>query len=78
MQEVMKISRVFSAVAIACVVVLVSLNNAAQSEDKPIREVYQAQAMGQLAQMGKNFNVTINIERYSTAEERQVLVNAFQ
>jgi hypothetical protein len=78
MQEVMKISRVSSAVAIACVVVLVSLNSAAQSDDKPIREVYQAQAMGQSTQMGKNFNVTVNIERYSTPEERQVLVDAFQ
>ena len=78
MQEVMKISRVSRAIAIACVVVLVSLNSAAQSDDKPIREVYQAQAMGQSTQMGKNFNVTVNIERYSTAEERQVLVDAFQ
>jgi hypothetical protein len=40
--------------------------------------VYQAQAMGQSTQMGKNFNVTVNIERYSTPEERQVLVDAFQ
>jgi hypothetical protein len=42
-----------------------SFDSAAQ-EDKPMREVYQAQAMGQSAQMGKTFNATINVERYST------------
>jgi len=50
----------------------------AAQEDKPIGEVYQAQAMGQSTQLGKTFNVTINIERYSTPEERQVLVDAFE
>ena len=34
--------------------------------------------MGQSTQLGQTFNVTINIERYSTPEERQVLVEAFQ
>jgi hypothetical protein len=77
MQERMKVSRMCGVVAIACLVVLVSFNSAAQ-DDKPIREVYQAQAVGQSTQMGKTFNVTINIERYSTPEERQVLVDAFQ
>jgi hypothetical protein len=77
MQEVMRIGRMLSAVAVACVVVLVILASAAQ-EDKPIREVYQAQAMGQNTQAGKTFNATINIERYSTPDERQVLVDAFQ
>jgi hypothetical protein len=38
MQKVMKISRMSGAVAIACLVVLVSFESAAQ-EDKPIREV---------------------------------------
>jgi hypothetical protein len=56
---------------------MLSFDSAAQ-EGKPTREVYQAQAMGQSTQMGKSFNVTINIERYSTPEERQVLVDAFQ
>jgi hypothetical protein len=77
MQKVMKVSRMSGAVAIACLIVLLSLSSAAQ-EDKPIREVYQAQAMGQNTQFGQTFNVTINIERYSTPEERQVLVEAFQ
>jgi hypothetical protein len=64
-------------VATACFVALVSFNSAAQEEQR-VREVYQAQAMGQGTQLGQTFNVTINIERYSTPEERQVLVEAFQ
>jgi hypothetical protein len=77
MQQRMKISGLCGVVATACFVVLVSLSSAAQ-DDKPIREFYQAQAMGTSTQMGKTFNVTVNIERYSTPEERQVLVEAFQ
>jgi hypothetical protein len=77
MQKRMKFSRMGGVAAIGCLVVLVSFNSAAQ-EDKPIREVYQAQAMGQSTQMGQTFNVTIIVERYSTPEERQVLVDAFQ
>jgi hypothetical protein len=33
--------------------------------------------MGQGTQMGQNFNVTIHIEEFSTPEERQALVDAF-
>jgi hypothetical protein len=39
--------------------------------------VYQAQATGQGTQMGQTFNVTLIINEYSTPEERQVLVDAF-
>ena len=67
----------FGAVAIACFVAVLGLHVTAQ-EDKPVNEVYQAQAMGQGTQLGQNFNVTVNIERYSTAEERQILVDAFK
>jgi hypothetical protein len=77
MQKAMKIMRMSTLAAIACLVAMVSFGRAPQ-EDKPLREVYQAQAMGQSTQMGQTFNVTINIERYSTPEERQVLVEAFQ
>jgi hypothetical protein len=77
MQKVNKINRISGAIAVACLVVLANFKGAAQ-DDKPAREVYQAQAMGQSTQLGKNFNVTINIEQYSTQEERQVLVDAFQ
>jgi hypothetical protein len=38
---------------------------------------YQAQAMGQGTQMGQSFNVTVHIDEYSTPQERQALVDAF-
>ena len=47
-------------------------------DPEPLREVYQAQAMGQGTQLGKTFAVTIHIEQYSTEEERQALIGAFQ
>jgi len=47
------------------------------AQDKPKREVFQAQAMGTQTQMGKTFGVTVNIGEYSSPEERQVLVEAF-
>jgi len=76
MQKMIKAS-LTAAVAIACFVALLTFHSAAQEEQR-VNEVYQAQAMGQNAQFGQTFNVTINIERYSTPEERQVLVEAFQ
>jgi hypothetical protein len=48
------------------------------AQDKPKREVFQAQAMGQGTQSARTFNVTVNIAEYSTPEERQVLVEAFE
>src|ERR1700693_1509390 len=77
MQKVLKINRTTAAMAIACLVLMGSVDSAAQ-EDKLTREVFQAQALGQSTQMRKTFNATINVERYSTLEERQVLVDAFQ
>jgi hypothetical protein len=77
MQRGTKIGYFSGAVAVACLVASVTFYSPAQG-DNPVREVYQAQAMGQGTQLGKTFNVTVNIERYSTPEERQVLVEAFQ
>jgi hypothetical protein len=48
------------------------------AQDKPKGEVFQAQAMGQSTQMGKTFHVTVHIAEYSSPEERQVLVEAFE
>jgi hypothetical protein len=47
------------------------------AQDKPKREVYQAQAMGQSTQAGQTFGVTVNIAEYSSPEERQILLEAF-
>jgi len=55
---------------------LASFHSVAQ--DKPEREEFQAQAMGQGTQMGQTFNVTVIIEEYSAPEERQALVDAFE
>jgi hypothetical protein len=77
MRKVMKIGLMSGVVAILCLIAIASFGRAAQ-EEKPVPEVYQAQAMGQSTQLGQTFNVTINIERYSTPQERQVLVEAFQ
>ena len=37
----------------------------------------QAQAMGEAQQLGQNFNITLHIEEYSTPEEQQGLLAAF-
>jgi hypothetical protein len=65
-----------TSVAALALLLLAGFDSVAQ--DKPKREVYQAQAMGQSTQMGQTFNVTINIAEYSDSEERQVLVQAFE
>lgn len=46
------------------------------SRDK--NETIDATAWGTSTQMGKNFGVTLNIYQYSTPEDRQILVEAFQ
>ena len=57
-------------------VLLMSLGATAQEAQKA--EYYQAQAMGQGTQLGQTFNVTILVQEYSTPEERQALVDAFE
>lgn len=42
------------------------------------RETFGATAMGEGTYFGKTFNVTIIVEQYSTPEEQQVLLEAFQ
>ena len=48
------------------------------AQEKMQPEEYQAQAMGQGTQLGQTFNVTVNLEQYSTQEERQALIEAFE
>jgi hypothetical protein len=47
------------------------------AQDKPKREVIQAQAMGQNRAAGKTFNVTVSIDSYSTPEDQKLLISAF-
>ncbi|MFZ0579655.1 MAG: hypothetical protein WAN72_05005 [Candidatus Acidiferrales bacterium] len=47
------------------------------AQDKPKRETIQAQAMGQNRAAGKNFNVTVSIDSYSTPDDQKQLISAF-
>ena len=69
----------FAFVSFASAVALASITLCtAVAQEKMPPEEYQAQAMGQGTQLGQTFNVTVHIEEYSTPEERQVLVDAFE
>jgi len=54
-------------------VVLAATCSLAQNKGEEI----QAQAFGEGTQMGHTFNVTVNINEYSTAEDEQVLFDAY-
>jgi hypothetical protein len=77
MQKAKTVGWIFGAAALVCLVALATSYGSAQ-EDKPVREVYQAQAMGQGTQLGQTFNVTVNIEQFSAPDERTALLGAFQ
>lgn len=77
MRRVVKLSLMFRAAVVACLLMLVSSYSLAQDE-KSAPEVYQAQAYGQGTQLGKTFNITINIDQFSTPDERQDLLDAFK
>jgi hypothetical protein len=47
------------------------------AQEKPKRETFQAVAMGQSTQAGRMFHVNIIVEEYSTAEDQQILLEAF-
>jgi hypothetical protein len=49
-----------------------------KAQEQRINEEYQAQAMGQGTQLGRTFNVSLIIQEYSSPDERQVLVEAFE
>jgi hypothetical protein len=66
--------------AASCLALFSILSQAAfrlPTQEKPKREVIQAQAMGQSQAAGKQFNITINIESYSTPEDQKMLIDAF-
>jgi len=63
--------------ALAGLAVFLMAGSRGAAQDKPRNEVFQAQAMGQSTQMGKTFSVTVHITEYSSPEERQALVEAF-
>lgn len=67
-----------AAFGIVTVVLLTSGNSSAQDDAKlPKRITIQAQAMGTSTQMGRNFNMTLIIEEFSTPEDQKALLEAF-
>jgi hypothetical protein len=73
-QDVKKFA--LGAAAIVCALLLSGIHGVAQDEDA-LHEVYQAQAMGQNTQVGQTFSVTVHVDEYSTPEELQILIDAF-
>jgi hypothetical protein len=79
MPKLKKIVAVVTVLVVGCLAALAGFRNAAQAqEEKPAHEVYQAQAMGTETQLGRLFDVNINIDQYSTEADRQALIDAFQ
>ena len=48
------------------------------SDDEKVTETIDATAMGTSTQLGKTVSIKLTINRYSSPEERQVLVDAFK
>ena len=62
-------------VALVVLTLFATLNTGAR--EKSNYEEYQAQAFGQGAQLGQNFNVTVTIYEYSPQEDQQILLKSF-
>ena len=75
MRKIEKSRLAIAVVAIISLVLLPSTGSTAQ--DTPKRETFQATAMGQSTQLGRMINVNIMVEEYSTAEDQQALLEAF-
>lgn len=73
----MKLQRslVLAAVLIVSFVLLATIGITAQ--EHPERETFQATAMGTGTQLGRMASVNIIIQEYSTAEDQQILAQAF-
>jgi hypothetical protein len=73
MQTTHKINSAHLCLRLIIPLLLASICSVAQS--KP--EVFQAEAFGQGTQLGRTYNVTISIDSYSTPEDQQTLLAAF-
>ena len=73
-----KINKSILAIAVVAIIGVVLLpSTITTAQDSPKREVFQATAMGQSTQLGRMYNVNIMIDEYSTAEDQQALLEAF-
>lgn len=77
MRRIAKTGLTISAFVMLGVLVFAGSSRSAQDE-KPKKQVFQATAMGEGTQMGRTANVTIIIEEFSTADDQQALLQAFQ
>jgi len=68
----------FSISTVFALLLLSRLAAESSAQERIQPEEYQAQAMGQGTQLGQTFNVTVHIDAYSTEEERQALIQAFE
>jgi len=69
-------TRVIVSVLIALALILSATHGFSQGREKS--ETIEASSMGTGTQLGQMFGITVNIYDYSTPEERQVLMQAFQ
>ena len=65
----------FRCALIVCLFLLLAGGTTVQAQE---RMTIQATAMGTSTQMGKIYNVNIQIEQFSTTEDRNSLINAFK
>jgi hypothetical protein len=70
-------ARKFRYACLLLTVLVVAAGPAISADDRPA-ETIDAQAMGTSTQLGKNVGIKVIINRFSTQEERQVLVDAFK
>jgi hypothetical protein len=70
-------ARKFRYACLLLTLLLAAAGPATSADDRP-SETIDAQAMGTSTQLGKNIGIKVIINRFSTQEERQVLVDAFK
>lgn len=72
-----RINKNILAIAGAVFTSVVLLSSTVTAQDAPKREFFQATAMGQGTQLGRVHSINLTIEEYSTAEDQQALLEAF-
>ena len=68
---------IFAIAAIAVIGLALLPNTGRTAEDPPKRETFLATAMGQGTQLGRMHSINITIDEYSTPEDQQALLEAF-
>ena len=62
---------------IVVLVLLAGVYSSVEAKDKPKYETINCTAFGEGTQLGKTFSITIIIQEYSPASDRQILLDAF-